>query len=264
MLAVPLGLFIFLVQIAVGGAIVQAVLDWLEPDVSPGYLELNALFFLLFGGGGLALRVWLPAARLLPYEAGRPWIDLEPWAWCAFLVGVAIGLALSRSRRRRAATRVGLATAGIGVVALVVSALAYAPPTVPAVVTVASFAGGALALGTSWNGMMLGHWYLNTPRLAPRPLVRLNLAMAATVLVQAAFVGVVATLLLPEVLGSWFVWVRAGVGLGAPLLLSVPIHLTARVRSMMSATGLMYIALGAILAGELTARLYLFVGQAPL
>ena len=100
MLAVPLGLFVFLVQIAVGGAIVQAFLDWLEPDISSGYFELNDLFFLLFGGAGLALRAYLPAARMLPYDAGTPWIDLEVWAWGAFLVGVAVGMVLLRARQR--------------------------------------------------------------------------------------------------------------------------------------------------------------------
>ncbi len=263
-LAVPLGLFVFLVQIAVGGAIVQAFLDWLEPDISSGYFELNHLFFLLFGGAGLALRAYLPAARMLPYDAGVPWIDLEVWAWGAFLASVAVAMVLLRARQRARATRAGFVTAAVGLGAIVTTALADAPPSVDPSVTVASLVLGSLALGTSWNGMMLGHWYLNTPRLAPRPLVRLNLSMAAVLLVQGAFVTFVAVALLPHVLESWVVWVRLGVGLLAPLLLAIPAHLTARVRSMMSATGLLYIALGAILAGELVARLYLFVGQAPL
>jgi hypothetical protein len=263
-LAVPLGLSIFLVQVAVGASIVQALLDWLEPEISSGYFELNDLFLLLFGGAGFALRAYLPAARMLPYDAGVPWIDLEVWAWGAFLVCVAVGMVLLRARQRALATRTGFVTATVGLGAIVTTALADAPPSVHPMVTVTSLVLGSLALGTSWNGMMLGHWYLNTPKLAPRPLVRLNLSMAAVLLGQGAFVAFVSVVLLPSVLEYWVVWVRLGVGLLAPLLLAIPAHLTARVQSMMSATGLLYIALGAILAGELMARLYLFVGQAPL
>jgi hypothetical protein len=38
---------------------------------------------------------------------------------------------------------------------------------------------------------------------------------------------------------------------------------TARIRSMMSATGLLYIALGAVLAGEIIAKSLFFLTQTP-
>ena len=261
---VPLGLFIFLVQIAAGGAIVQAFLDWLEPDVSPGYLQLNGLFFILFGGAGAWLRAILPAARMLSVAPDGPWIDLEVPVWIAFTVLMGCLVLALYARQRPVATRIGAVGGVVGLIALTVTSLAYAPATVAPLYTVVSIVGGALALGTSWNGMMLGHWYLNTPRLAPRPLVRLNQAMAAVVVGQGAYAALLATVIAPAVMESWFFWVRVGVGLVFPLALSVPVHLTARVRSMMSATGLLYIALGAILAGELVGRLFLFFGQVPI
>jgi hypothetical protein len=59
-------------------------------------------------------------------------------------------------------------------------------------------------------------------------------------------------------------WLRVGVGVLFPLALCLPVWRTARVRSMMSATGLLYIALGTILAGEIMARALFFVAGVPL
>jgi hypothetical protein len=53
-------------------------------------------------------------------------------------------------------------------------------------------------------------------------------------------------------------WLRVGVGIIFPLALTLPIWRTARVRSMMSATGLLYVALGLVLAGELIAKVLYF------
>jgi hypothetical protein len=115
--------------------------------------------------------------------------------------------------------------------------------------------------------MMLGHWYLVTPLLSPRPLLRLNAGLVAALLAQALLVVFVATLgsaagQLP-VAETWPFWLRAGVGILFPLFLCAMIWRTARVRSMMSATGLLYVALGAVLAGEIIGRVLFFVTQSP-
>ena len=121
--------------------------------------------------------------------------------------------------------------------------------------------------------MMLGHWYLVTPLLSPRPLLRITAALVAALVAQAALVFSIAVLGSaagqPGVAGqvpvaeTWPFWLRAGVGIVFPLLLCAMIWRTARVRSMMSATGLLYIALGAVLAGEIIGRVLFFVDQAP-
>ena len=53
-------------------------------------------------------------------------------------------------------------------------------------------------------------------------------------------------------------WLRVGVGLVAPLALSLLAYKAATIRGMMSATGLLYIAVGGVLAGEVLARGLLF------
>jgi hypothetical protein len=59
-------------------------------------------------------------------------------------------------------------------------------------------------------------------------------------------------------------WLRVGVGLLFPTLLAFLAWRAARIRGMMSATGLLYIALGAVLAGEALARGLLFSTGLPL
>src|SRR5436853_474416 len=51
-----------------------------------------------------------------------------------------------------------------------------------------SLLAGALSLGVVTMGMVLGHWYLVSPRLSPQPLVELTLALIAVLLVQTALV----------------------------------------------------------------------------
>jgi hypothetical protein len=58
-------------------------------------------------------------------------------------------------------------------------------------------------------------------------------------------------------------WLRLTIGLLFPGLLAYMAYRSSRERAMMSATGLLYIAVGAILAGEALGRGLLFVTAAP-
>ena len=59
-------------------------------------------------------------------------------------------------------------------------------------------------------------------------------------------------------------WLRLGVGLLFPLALAFMAWQSSIIRSMMSATGLLYIAMGGVLAGEVLARALLFTTAKPL
>jgi hypothetical protein len=119
--------------------------------------------------------------------------------------------------------------------------------------------------------MILGHWYLVTPKLGEGPLVLFARILTAVVAVQlvAFVVWVVAgagpngTGGLAALSGSWalFVWLRLIVGIVFPLAVSWAAIQTARTRSMESATGLLYINVGTIAAGTiLAAGLYFGAG----
>jgi hypothetical protein len=58
-------------------------------------------------------------------------------------------------------------------------------------------------------------------------------------------------------------WLRVGVGLLFPLALAYMAWQSSNEHAMMSATGLLYIAVGAVLVGEVLARGLLFVTAAP-
>ena len=68
---------------------------------------------------------------------------------------------------------------------------------------------------------------------------------------------------LPQISSNPAFWLRVGVGLLFPLALSFMAWRSSLEYSMMSATGLLYIAVGAVFVGEVLARGLLFVTGAP-
>jgi hypothetical protein len=266
MQAVPLGFALFLLELAVGGIVVTAILDW-DGEVSGGFLFLNSAFLAVFGAAALWLRSILPAAALVGYPVDAALVGSEPAWWGAFVLLALVYTVLLRLDRRPLARAAGTLAALAGTGALAVAAAAYLPPGGSYPLLLVSLLAGALALGTVWSGMMLGHWYLVTPRLAPRPLLRLTGALAAVLAVLAlllagqALAGAAAGVLGAPL--SLILWLRVGVGLLFPLALCFLVWRTARVRSMMSATGLLYIALGTVLAGQIIASALFFLSGTP-
>lgn len=125
----------------------------------------------------------------------------------------------------------------------------------------------AAVLGAATTGMLLGHWYLVTPALTSAPLLRAIEVLLVSLVLQA--------ILFPLTLGglihgSGSVTSALGLspalsvlwGLGAVVLplaaagLALP---ACRIRSFMSTTGLLYLAMIAILPGQLLGQLLLFV-----
>jgi len=124
--------------------------------------------------------------------------------------------------------------------------------------------GGALA------ALVLGHWYLVTPRISTTPLVLLTRVLAAAVALQLAlftiwalFGGGPGQLPFESLTGSaaLYGWLRLVVSLIFPLVLAIMAWRTTLTRSMESATGLLYIAIAAIAAGTIgAAALYVTQG----
>jgi hypothetical protein len=122
----------------------------------------------------------------------------------------------------------------------------------------------AAATGGVFAAMILGHWYLVTPKLPEAPLVMVSRGLLVIVALQVAlFVAWVGLGIGPgatggpfaALTGAWalFVWLRLLVGLVFPLVVSWAALQTARTRSMESATGLLYINVGTIAAGTIVA-----------
>ena len=127
------------------------------------------------------------------------------------------------------------------------------------------------AIGGVFAAMILGHWYLVTPKLPEAPLILLARVLLAVVAIQvilfwawtATGAGPAGGAPFAALVGPWalFVWLRLIVGLVFPLIVSWASVQTARSRSMESATGLLYINVGSIAAGTiLAAGLYFGAG----
>ena len=104
-----------------------------------------------------------------------------------------------------------------------------------------AFAAAAL-MGAVTNAMLLGHWHLNQPRLGTRPISRLIVALWAGL---ALYVGAAALLTALALSGGSGVRLIAGMTALAftlfAVVLTAMVHHLVRTRSIMSATGILYL-----------------------
>ncbi len=183
---------------------------------------------------------------------------------------LAAGYVIALVQRRRAPL---LAAAGLAAASatLAFGALGWAGSVLVAIPLLLQLAVLTLATGGVFAAMILGHWYLVTPKLPEAPLILISRLLLAVVGFQVVLFAVwVATGAGPGgggpfavLVGQWalFVWLRLIVGLIFPLIVSWAAVQTARSRSMESATGLLYINVGTIAAGTiLAAGLYFGAG----
>jgi hypothetical protein len=158
-----------------------------------------------------------------------------------------------------------------GLATLAYLAQVFSVPTWGYLLTLLSMIVGGLVVGAVSMGMVLGHWYLVTPRLPEQPLREMTFWLLVAMGVQAALI--VLALALPHddvstsvdtpILENPFFWMRIGGGLAFPALLAWMAYDSSGVRAMQSATGLLYIAMALVLSGEVLAKGLLFVSAVP-
>ncbi len=260
-------------QLAVGGMAGLAVPPFTV--IERGFYKSSAGVFL--GCGAL----FLIGKITLVLRSGGPTVaqGLELVLWGGFVLATALYLAAlwgdSGLRRARTYTAALL----LGVVALATSASAYRLGSLWSPITLLyplAFLTGALTLGAVATGMLLGHWYLIDLGLSIVPLQRLFRYFMTVVLVQLGTI-VLTTLLMavtpgPAAAAVANLWtehasllaLRLVLGPGATLALGYMIHRTLQIPQTMAATGLFYIAILAVMVGELLGRLILFRTSLPL
>ena len=252
------------------GSFAVVVLARFRTEATRGYLAFTAGCSVVIG-----LLAWL-SDQALPATLGDSPIAADPTfdaprriALATFLV-LAAAYTVALARRGRAPALAGAALAA-AVAVLVFGALAWGGGLFGAVPLLLQFVVLAVATGGVFAAMILGHWYLVTPKLPEAPLILIARALLAVVALQVVLFSVwVATGAGPAgsppfgvLVGQWalFVWLRLIVGLVFPLIVSWAALQTARTRSMESATGLLYINVGSIAAGTiLAAGLYFGAG----
>lgn len=157
-----------------------------------------------------------------------------------------------------------------GVVLLFLCAFLVRIPTWSVLGPLLTMFAGAATLGVFTVAMVWGHWYLVNPKLEAGPLNELTMMAFAVVLVQLAVTAVNAiipasatidtnALLAIDLPANPAFWLRIGIGLVFPAALAYMAYRSSKEQAMMSATGLLYIAVGALLAGEALGRGLLFV-----
>jgi hypothetical protein len=232
--------------------------------------------FTLACAAGFGWLAWLSDTGLTPIASGSP-VTADP-AWDAARRAALVALAalslvamVAVARGRRGAIP-GLAALLAGAGALALGALTWGGGAAGSLLLFVQLGVLALATGGVFAAMILGHWYLVTPKLPEAPLVLVARGLLAVVALQvvlfAVWVGIgvgpgATGGPFAALFGPWalFVWLRLLVGLAFPLIVSWAAVQTARTRSMESATGLLYINVGTIAAGTiLAAGLYFGAG----
>ena len=252
------------------GSFGAVALGRLRTDATRGYLAFTGVVAVLLGLLAIASDAALPGATAgSPVAIDGTW-DQARRAAMALFCGLATAYVIAILRRQRAPLLAGAALAAGGAV-LGLAAIAWGGGAVGTVLLAVELVTLTAALGGVWAAMVLGHWYLVTPKLAEAPLVRfartLAVIVAAQLVLFVVWIGLGAGPAgvpgFGALVGTWalFVWLRLLVGLVFPLVVSWAAIQTARTRSMESATGLLYIDVGTIAAGTiLAAGLYFGAG----
>ena len=132
-------------------------------------------------------------------------------------------------------------------------------------------------LGSVMLTMVFGHWYLVIPRLSIDPLKRLTKVLigaiatrAVTIVVSLAMLRVEQRVSVAAVLQELliqqgiFFWPRLIFGVIVPIVLAAMIWATVKIRHTQAATGLLYLAVVALLFGEFFSKFLLFAVNVPL
>lgn len=253
------------------GTYASVILLRRRSNATRGYLGFATGCAIAFG-----LLAWLSDGAL-PSSLGASPVALDgTWdaprraALLAFCAVAALAL-VARRVRRGVAGAMELIAVTAGVMTLAFGALAWGGGSLGTLGLLVELAVLSAATGGVFAAMILGHWYLVTPKLPEAPLILLSRALLGVLSVQlvlfVAWVGSGAGPAGGAPFGALtgdvalFVWLRLIVGLVFPLIVCWAAVKTAQTRSMESATGLLYINVGTIAAGTiLAAGLYFGFG----
>ena len=264
--ALPYVLFLVLAELALGTSMVLLAVD-VRGHSSVGFVRATTLMVPPVMGLALWLALELDGVSVNGYR-----LDMGPRDVIAVLLAVATGLSvlypvLLYAKRLRAGRVAAGFLAVLAVVVLVLLAMMLRLPAWNFGLVFVSLLAGTLTLGLATVGLSLGHWYLVTPRLPAKPLNEVTFFLLVLLLVQVLLLILALVASVDErpaggrdvaIEANRAFWLRVGVGLAFPLVLGWMAWSSSRIRSMMSATGLLYLVTGAVLAGELLARALLF------
>ena len=278
--ALPYTSFIVLLEFAVGSLLVCLFADW-RGRVAASFVKFSAAMVTVAAGVLLLNSLALdPKSAIGGYRLDDGVLTPVKIATVAFLMTTLPYNWFLLKENRRMAMFTGVASAITGGALIAVVAYYVSLPTWGYAGALLSITAGTLAVGLVVLAMTLGHWYLVTPRLPREPLEELTLLLVAAVALQGLLLVINVIIPAREVpdatafLGSTTLganpafWLRITIGLLFPAALGYMSYISSRgypanENAMMSATGLLYIAVGAVLVGEVLARGLMFLTGVP-
>ena len=123
-----------------------------------------------------------------------------------------------------------------------------------------------MSVGAVTAAMLLGHWYLVTPRLSPAPLRRMMWLLLVALGLQAVLFAVAVIAISSGPLGGpigWLTWLRLVVGILLPIGITVLALLASRAASLQASTGLLYIGLALVMAGSIAGASLAYLTGVP-
>ena len=267
--ALPYTLLLMLLELGLGGAIVMHAVH-IRERVTPGFVRATTIMVPIVLGLAFWTGLTLDGDLIEGYAIRTAPRDALVWVLAALTAVSVLHNAALYTNRERAARQLGWTLAALALTAIGLTAAMLAGS--PSWLTALSLAFGALAVGLSAVGLALGHWYLVTPRLPARPLVEITSAFLIVVIVQAALFAIALAVEVEHPVGGRDVslasdptfWLRIVIGFALPLLFGWMAWSTARMRSMMAATGLLYLTTAAVLAAQIAARALMLDSGRPL
>jgi len=272
--ALPYTLLLILAEMSIGSLWLTLASD-LRGGVTRGFVMMMASCAAIIGG-----LAWWTTARLTVgadvdgYAISAHWFEPAGRALLAAACGCglyALSVFMGWDPLGRLA---GFAGALAGALAVAWLAAMLAPPAWGYPAVLLGLAAGTVAMGAVSVSMVWGHWYLTEGALPSWPLRDLALVLLAGLVFQAVVAAVnlavpVAQTPTPgthvqvALAANPALYLRIGVGIVFPLVLAALALATTRSRSMQSATGLLYICMGAVFSGEVLAKGLMFMTGRP-
>ena len=267
--SLPYTVLILLTELAVGALVFVTIFD-ARGMVTRGYVQAGAAIVVPTAILALLLVFGIePQSEFDGFTLRPDVLDALRASLLVFTALAALHMVAAFAERMPQSRLLAAAGGVAGVVTLALLAALVASPAWSYAGVLASMLTSALVLGGSLMAMNWGHWYLTNSGLPKEPLEQMSLLVLGALLAQAALALIAAIAPVREVpitqaafgvsLGeNPAFWFRVGVGLVFPIVLAILAWQAATIRGMMSATGLLYIAVAAVLAGEVLARGLLF------
>lgn len=273
--ALPYTLYVILLELAVGGLWITLYADLRGYGVTRGFVMTMALIVAIAAG-----LTWLTGSGIAIGEEidGYPiddgWFGPTQRAMLATGVAALIYTFAAFMGWDPAGRLAGIAGSAAGLFAVGSLAAMLAPPTWGYPGAFIALFAGTLTMGSVSTAMTWGHWYLTEGSLPHKPMRDLAWVFFGSLGLQT--VVLVINAIAPEritpapsspidvgLLANPAFFFRVAVGIVFAFVLAVMAIRTARIGSMQSTTGLLYIAMGAVFTGEVLAKGLQFLTAKP-